>query len=54
MAKRLAYSRSDLRQFWRRATARPIRLLARPHRVVLNFLKDAQLFFLFLRDWPRA
>jgi radical SAM superfamily enzyme YgiQ (UPF0313 family) len=53
MAKRLTYSRSDLRQFWQRATARPLRLLARPHRVVLNFLKDAQLFFLFLRDLAR-
>ncbi|MBN2338683.1 MAG: radical SAM protein [Acidobacteria bacterium] len=54
MAKRLTYSRSDLRQFWQRATARPLRLLARPHRVVLNFLKDAQLFFLFLRDLART
>jgi radical SAM superfamily enzyme YgiQ (UPF0313 family) len=54
MAKRLTCSRSDLRQFWQRATARPLRLLARPHRVVLNFLKDAQLFFLFLRELART
>jgi len=53
MSKRLTYSRSDLKSFWRR-NFRPKTLFARPHRVVLNLLKDAQLFLMFVRDMARA
>jgi radical SAM superfamily enzyme YgiQ (UPF0313 family) len=53
MAKQITYSRADLRQFWRR-TGRLKMLFIRPDRMILNFLKDLQLFVLFLRDLARA
>jgi radical SAM superfamily enzyme YgiQ (UPF0313 family) len=53
MAKRITYSRADLKLFWRRFGRRKI-LLARPDKVVLHFLKDVQLFVLFVRDLARA
>jgi radical SAM superfamily enzyme YgiQ (UPF0313 family) len=48
MAQRITYSRSDLRHFWTRS-CRPKMLLFRPDKVVVNFLKDAQLFLMFVR-----
>jgi len=53
MAKRLTYSRADLELFWNRA-CRPKMLLFRPDRAILNFLKDMQLFLLFVRDLART
>jgi hypothetical protein len=53
MAKRLAYSRADLQFFWHR-TCRRSTLLLRPDRVLVHFLKDFQLFLLFMRDLARA
>ncbi len=53
MAKRITYSRTDLKRFWRR-TSRPKMLFVRPDKVALNFLKDVQLFLLFVRDLARA
>jgi hypothetical protein len=53
LAKRIAYSRSDQRHFWRRP-GWPRRLLVRPDRVILHLLKDVQLFVLFVRDLARA
>jgi radical SAM superfamily enzyme YgiQ (UPF0313 family) len=49
MSKRLTYSRSDLKQFWqRRHFFRAF--FIRPHKAVLHFLKDIQLFLLFVTD----
>jgi hypothetical protein len=53
MAKRLTYSRADLKLFWQR-TGRLKMLFVRPHKVVLNFLKDIQLFLLFVKDLARV
>jgi radical SAM superfamily enzyme YgiQ (UPF0313 family) len=53
MAKQITDSRADLKVFWRR-THRPTTLLLRAHKVCLNFLKDFQLFLLFVRDVARA
>ena len=53
MAKRLTNSREDLRLFWQR-TNRLKALFARPHKVALNFLKDIQLFLLFVKDLARV
>jgi radical SAM superfamily enzyme YgiQ (UPF0313 family) len=53
MAKRITYTRSDLELFWKRK-ARPTMLLFRPDKVLLNFLKDVQLFVLFVRDLART
>jgi radical SAM superfamily enzyme YgiQ (UPF0313 family) len=53
MAKRITYSRADLKIFWRK-THRPAALLFRIHRVCLNLLKDVQLFVLFVRDLAKA
>ena len=52
MAKQITYSRTDLKLFWKR-TCRPKMLLFRPDKVVLNLLKDIQLFVLFVRDLAR-
>jgi radical SAM superfamily enzyme YgiQ (UPF0313 family) len=52
MAKRLTYSRADLRHYWLR-TSRRGAFLIRPDKVVLNFLRDFQLFVLFMRDLAR-
>jgi hypothetical protein len=52
MAKRLTYSRADLKTFWNGAvTGR--RALIRPDRIALNFLIDIQLFLLFMRDFSQ-
>ncbi|MBN1571129.1 MAG: radical SAM protein [Acidobacteria bacterium] len=53
MAKRITYSRADLQLFWNR-TGKKKMLLFRPDKMVLNFLKDVQLFLLFLRDMART
>jgi radical SAM superfamily enzyme YgiQ (UPF0313 family) len=52
MAKQITYSRADLQSFWKRAR-KPKMLLIRPDKVIFNFLKDVQLFVLFLRDLAR-
>jgi radical SAM superfamily enzyme YgiQ (UPF0313 family) len=52
MAKRITYSRSDLKFFWKR-DFREKMLLLRPDRVALNLLKDIQLFLIFMRDLGR-
>jgi hypothetical protein len=53
MAKRITYTRADLQMFWER-TRRSKFFLIRPHKVVLNLLKDMQLFLLFVRDLAKA
>jgi hypothetical protein len=53
MAKRVTYTRADLHLFWEKTRKRKMFLL-RPHKIVLNFLRDAQLFVLFLRDLAKA
>jgi radical SAM superfamily enzyme YgiQ (UPF0313 family) len=53
MAKRITYSRADLELFWKRA-CRPKMLLLRSDKVILNLLKDIQLFVLFVRDLART
>jgi radical SAM superfamily enzyme YgiQ (UPF0313 family) len=53
MAKRITYSRADLQLFWDRSRMRKM-FLIRPDKVVLNFLKDIQLFLLFVRDMART
>jgi radical SAM superfamily enzyme YgiQ (UPF0313 family) len=53
MTKRLAYSRDDLKNFWRRSGKLKL-LLARPHKAVLTLLKDLQLFLIFMRDLARV
>jgi radical SAM superfamily enzyme YgiQ (UPF0313 family) len=57
IAKRLTYTRSDLNQFWRKTRRRWTRrqfLSIRPHKIVMNFLRDAQLFILFASDLMRG
>jgi hypothetical protein len=53
MATRLTYSRSDLKQFWQRSHFFRA-FIIRPHKAVLNFLKDIQLFLLFVKDLAKA
>jgi radical SAM superfamily enzyme YgiQ (UPF0313 family) len=53
MAKRITYSRADLKLFWEKR-GKWKKLLIRPDRIVLNLLKDIQLFLLFVRDMARA
>ena len=53
MAKRVTYTRADLRLFWEKTRKRKMFLL-RPHKVVLNFLRDVQLFVMFVRDLAKA
>ena len=53
LAKRITYSRNDQKLFWRRIR-RPATLFVRPDKAVFHFLKDVQLFFLFVRDLARA
>ncbi|MDR1727081.1 MAG: radical SAM protein [Acidobacteriota bacterium] len=53
MAKRLTYSRADLKSFWRRRR-RLKTLLAHPYETAVHLLKDVQLFLLFMRDMARA
>lgn len=50
MAKRITYSRADLKMFWDRRRSK----LLRPDKLALTFLKDIQLFLLFLSDLARA
>jgi len=56
LAKRVTYSRSDLKFFWNR-TGRIWRrrkiLLIRPHEVFLNLVRDVQLLLLFVRELAR-
>ncbi len=52
MAKQITYSRTDLKLFWKR-TRRRKTLLFRPDKVVLNLLKDIQLFVIFVHDLAR-
>ncbi len=57
LAMRVTYSRADLQKFWNK-TWRSWRqgriLLIRPHKVVLSFLRDVQLLFLFVIALVRA
>jgi radical SAM superfamily enzyme YgiQ (UPF0313 family) len=53
MAKRITYSRTDLKLFWKR-NFREKMILMRPDRVIVNLLKDIQLFVMFLRDLART
>jgi radical SAM superfamily enzyme YgiQ (UPF0313 family) len=52
MAKRITYSRADLEMFWKQAL-RPKTFLFRPGKVAINFLKDMQLFLIFVKDLAR-
>jgi radical SAM superfamily enzyme YgiQ (UPF0313 family) len=57
LAKRLTYSRADLQQFWDRNWKRWRRhqlFRIPPHKVALNFMRDAYLFFLFAQELLRA
>jgi radical SAM superfamily enzyme YgiQ (UPF0313 family) len=50
VAQRITYTRSDLKHFWYRTRVRWSRrqfLRIYPHRIVLNFIRDAQLMVLF-------
>ena len=52
LAKRVTYSRGDLKRFWSRTwgNLRRRQLFSiRPHRILLNFVRDIQLFVLFMR-----
>jgi radical SAM superfamily enzyme YgiQ (UPF0313 family) len=53
MAKQITDSRADLQNFWLR-TSRFKMFFVRPDKMILNFLKDVQLFVLFVRDLARA
>ena len=53
MAKQITYTRADLQLFWEKTCSKKMFLL-RPHKVVLNFLKDVQLFVMFVRDMAKA
>jgi hypothetical protein len=53
MAKRITYSRADLKLFWEKR-GKWKKILIRPDRIVMNLLKDIQLFLLFVRDMARA
>jgi len=52
LAKRTTYSRADLQTFWKKTCRRRMTLI-RPDRIAWNFLMDAQLFLLFVRDLAR-
>ena len=57
LAKRVTYSRADIQKFWNK-TWKSWRLrqifLIRPHKVILNFLRDAELILLFAVALLRA
>jgi radical SAM superfamily enzyme YgiQ (UPF0313 family) len=53
MAKRITYSRADLKLFWKRSF-RERMILFRPDRIAVNLLKDIQLFLMFVRDLART
>jgi radical SAM superfamily enzyme YgiQ (UPF0313 family) len=57
LANRVTYSRGDLKRFWDRTWAnfRRRRLFRiRPHRILINFVRDVQLFVLFVRALVRS
>jgi radical SAM superfamily enzyme YgiQ (UPF0313 family) len=57
VAKRLTYTRADLKQFWIKTRERWSRrqfLHIRPLKIVLNFLREAQLLVLFAMDLMRG
>jgi len=57
VAKRVTYTRTDLRQFWRKTRecwSRHQFLRIYPHRIFLNLLRDAQLMLLFVSDMLRG
>ena len=57
LAKRVTYSRSDIQRFWNKTwkcwRRRKI-LLIQPQKVILNFVRDGELMFLFARALLRA
>jgi hypothetical protein len=53
LAKRITYSRADLQIFWAKACQKK-GVWMRPDKVVLNFLKDVQLFLMFVRELART
>jgi hypothetical protein len=57
LAKRITYSRADIRKFWAgtwRKWRRKKIFLIPPHKVIVNLLRDAQLIFLFAMALLRA
>ena len=57
LARRVTYSRADIQQFWNKtwkSWRRRKILLIRPHKVLLNFLRDAELMLLFAVALLRA
>ncbi len=57
LAKRVTYSRADIQEFWNKAWNSPRRrkvFLMRPHRLLLNVIRDAGLMFLFAMAILRA
>ena len=57
LARRVNYSRADLQTFWNttwKSWRRRKILLIRPHKVFLNFLRDAELMLLFAMALLRA
>jgi radical SAM superfamily enzyme YgiQ (UPF0313 family) len=53
LAKRITYSRADLQLFWAKACQRKS-IWMRPDRIALNFLRDVELFLMFVRDLARV
>ena len=53
MAKQITYTRTDLHLFWEKTRSKKA-ILLRPHKVVLAFIKDVQLFVMFMRDLAKA
>ncbi|MGA2263058.1 MAG: radical SAM protein [Acidobacteriota bacterium] len=57
VAKRVTYTRTDLRQFWHKTSecwSRRQFLRIYPHKIFLNLLRDAQLMLLFAADMLRG
>ena len=57
LARRVTYSRADIQKFWNKtwkSWRRRKILLIRPHKVFLNFLRDAELMLLFAVALLRA
>jgi radical SAM superfamily enzyme YgiQ (UPF0313 family) len=57
LAKRVTYSRTDIQKFWNKTSKSWRRrqiFLIRPHRVFVNFLRDAELMLLFAVALLRA
>jgi radical SAM superfamily enzyme YgiQ (UPF0313 family) len=57
LAKRVTYSRSDLQRFWDKTwkSWRKRQLFSiHPHQIILNFVRDVQLFVLFMRALVRG